>query len=313
MTTNEIVELFKEKPYYLRMGNYNISKRLHCLSKQVKEARQLYRANYSAVDKIRTATRLPKILVLDIETAPLKAFIWKLWKENIPINSIISDWFCICWSAKWLFNSDIYSDCATPKEALNEDDSRVMISLKSLLDEADIVLTYNGNKFDIPRINSRLLLNNINPPKPFTSLDLYTHVKKKFNLSSNKLDYLATILHLPNKLYTDFNLWKACTEGNKDALDRMVEYNKYDVELLESVYLKVRPWIQGHPNLGLYLETDKPVCPNCGSHLLQDAGYYYTSTNRYKLYQCECGAFSRMRTSEIPSEKRPQILTGNTK
>ena len=34
-----------------------------------------------------------KVLVLDIETAPLKGYFWQLWKQNIQINQITNDWF----------------------------------------------------------------------------------------------------------------------------------------------------------------------------------------------------------------------------
>lgn len=43
-----------------------------------------------------------KILVLDIETSPHLAYVWGLFKENIPIDRLIEEGRILCWSAKWL-------------------------------------------------------------------------------------------------------------------------------------------------------------------------------------------------------------------
>lgn len=314
MTTQNIISLFKEKPYLLRMGTVNISKRLHCQPDQVKEARKIIRTgSIGTFEKLKIQSKLPKILVLDIETSPIKAWIWRLWKENIPIGQIDSDWFCLCWSAKWLFKSEVYSDWLTPEEALKEDDKRIMTTLRDLMEEADIIITYNGQRFDIPKANTRMLLNGLPPVKPFTHIDLFKHVKAKFGFASNKLDWLATKLGIPNKLSTRFELWRDCVNGKQEALNHMVKYNRYDVELLEDVYLKIRPWITNHPNIGLYLDTNESICPNCGSSLTNKVGDYYTSTGRYDLYRCECGAHARSRTSNFPKEIRSVLLSNNIK
>ena len=44
-----------------------------------------------------------KILILDIETAPIRAKVWGIWNQNISIDQIESDWFILTWAAKWLF------------------------------------------------------------------------------------------------------------------------------------------------------------------------------------------------------------------
>ena len=42
----------------------------------------------------------PKILLFDIETAPLKASVWGMWEQNVL--RVESDWYMLCWAAKWL-------------------------------------------------------------------------------------------------------------------------------------------------------------------------------------------------------------------
>ena len=88
----------------------------------------------------------------------------------------------------------------------------------------------------------------------------------------------------------------------------METYNRQDVVVLEEVYLKLRPWTKGHINLGLYMDSDVPVCPNCGSkHIYEDGHYYYTPAGRYKTFRCECGAISRGRKNEVTSDERKNI------
>jgi len=58
-----------------------------------------------------------KVLIIDIETAPIMAFVWGIWQQNVGIQMIKSDWFCLTWAAKWLFEDKVYSGKLTPKEA----------------------------------------------------------------------------------------------------------------------------------------------------------------------------------------------------
>lgn len=251
---------------------------------------------------------LPKILILDIETSPTVAYIWKFWKENIGIDQVISNWFCLCWSAKWLFADNIMSDRLTGDEVKKEDDKRIIKKLWKILNEADIVIAHNGNQFDLPKINSRFLINGLPPVSSYKSIDTLQEARKNFGFSSNKLEALARQLGLEGKLHTGFELWKKCMEGDEEALEYMEIYNHRDVELLEEVYMKLRPFIKYHPNLNLYMDTDKPCCATCGSTNIKKDSYYYTTANRYQVYRCECGALSRMRLSDMNKDERKNIM-----
>lgn len=287
MNVNELVTLIKQKPYLKRMGKGSLSKRYKISPEDVIRAK-----NIVAIGKYT-----PKILLFDIETAPIKAYVWKLWKENVHLEQIINDWFCIAWSAKWLYGGYTMGDVLKPEEIKREDDSRIMTSLWKLINEADIVITHNGNKFDIPRINSRFIINGLEPTKPYFSIDTCQIARKQFGFSSNKLDALATYFGIEHKLNTDFNLWKRCLEGDREALKYMLKYNMKDVDILEEVYLKLRPWIKNHPNMG-NLSGQALVCSNCASDDLEllEGQYYFTAVGKYSLYKCrKCGAISRGR------------------
>jgi hypothetical protein len=242
----------------------------------------------------------PKILVFDIETAPLRGHMFRLWKQNIaPVQLLNSgNYFILCWSAKWLFQDRMLHDRLTPKEALEENDYRVVKSIHSLLDEADIVIAHWGSNFDVPMLNGRFVMNKIYPPSSFQLIDTKVHAAKAFRFPSNKLDYIAQQFGVGSKIKTDFELWGNCLKGDENALVEMERYCIEDVRILEHVYLHMRPYIKPHPNIGLYIDSDVQVCPTCSSSNLLVTGSYYTTMNKYEEMKClDCGALCRNRKS----------------
>jgi len=260
----------------------------------------------------RDAPKLPKILIFDIETAPLQAFIFQksVWGGNVTDSQVISEWFMLCWSAKWLFNDNIMSERLTGKESVNENDARIVKSLWTLLDQADIVIAHNAAGFDVPNMNTRLIVNGLPPTSPYQIIDTKIVAKKQFGFTHNSLNGLAKIAGFEPKMETDFELWKRCVRGEDEALEYMEKYNRGDVELLENIYLWLRPWIKAHPNLGLYVESTDPICPNCGSTDLKwiTDKFYYTTTSKFPLYRCECGSFGRLRKSVLPKEVKKNLV-----
>jgi len=262
------------------------------------------------------SNKLPKVLVFDIETSPLRAYVFQksVWRANITDEQVISEWYALCWSAKWLFDDQIMSARLTGEEARFEDDERITKLLWKLLDECDIAIAHNGDSFDIPNMNTRFILNGLPPTSPYQTIDTKAVASKQFGFTHNSLDALAKLFKLGEKKKTDFELWTRCVNGDNEALKYMEEYNQGDVSLLEEVYLKLRPWIKGHPNLGLFVESDVPVCPNCGSENVKWTGkFYFTQTGKYETYRCECGAYGRSRTNAYDKELRKSLGTGLAK
>lgn len=252
----------------------------------------------------------PRILLLDIETSPTMAAVWRLWKENIGLEQINNDWFIMSYSAKWLKDSTVYyEDC---RDTL--DDIQLLINLHKLLSEADIVVCHNV-KFDIPKIKARMVLNNILPPKPFKTYCTLEAAKKNFNFTSNKLAYLSDKLSSTPKLshekYPGFKLWAECLKGNQEAWDVMKEYNQVDVLALEDVYLKLKVWDDKHPNVDVYNDNEYSGCTSCGSSNIREKEYSYTNVGLYKQYQCkDCGKWMRSRYTLNTTAKRKALLKG---
>lgn len=245
-------------------------------------------------EMVNKKVNLPKILIFDIETAPMQAFVWKRYKENISLEQTISESFMLCWSAKWLYSEDVMGDCITSQEAVKEDDKRVVKSLYDLINQADIIVAYNGRNFDIPYMNQRFLVYGFPPYVPTHIVDPYETAKQVFRFSSNKMDNIATQLGLQNKIKTDFDLWKGCITGNSNSLKEMLKYNKQDVVVLEEIYCQMLPWMKNHPNISNYLDN-KHTCTKCGSdNLIKLNRYFYTPSGKYELYRCKsCGAIFR--------------------
>lgn len=308
MTLEEVIILFKEKPYYIRQGKLQTAKRLKIDPEMVDKAREALR---TVSLNSSTPVKGPRILILDIETTPMQAYVWKRWKENVSLDQTIAEWFMICWSAKWLGEEETFGDCCTPDEMLEEDDMRICYSLWNVLNEADIVIAHNGSHFDIPMINSRFAIHGFLPSSPYRQIDTLDVAKKSFKFSSNKLDALAGYFNIEHKDPTDFKLWKACMEGDQEALNYMFSYNKKDVEILEQVYYKIRPWIKNHPNLATINMTEELLCPICGSHnVVPIPGKFSgTAVSQYQVYRCK-DCFAVVRGREKINEK-VQLTTIN--
>lgn len=254
----------------------------------------------------------PRVLFLDIETKPLLAYVWDIWNVNVSLNQIAKDWSILSFSAKWMddpASKIIYQDLRRSKDI--DDDRPLLDSLWALLDEADIVVTQNGIKFDKRKIYARFLQHGFKPPSPFVMADTYVIAKRLFGFTSNKLEHMTDKVNrkykkLKHEKFAGFELWKECMAGNQSAWREMEKYNKYDVLALEELYVKMRPWSSA-PNFGLYRDDFKQVCA-CGSKDFERRGFHYTSVAKYQRFRCtECGSWTRGTENLVPKEKRGRL------
>jgi hypothetical protein len=225
-----------------------------------------------------------KILYLDIEWAPAKAYVWRMWDENISPDQLIDDGGLLCFCAKWhgekdymFFSEWEHGSVLMAKAALQ------------LLSEADAVVTYNGDKYDLPKLRGSIILAGLTPPPPPTSIDLIK-VVKKFGFVMNRLAYVGPLLEVGAKLkHEGFSLWRSVLEGDPKAEARMQRYCVQDVRLLVKLYERIRPFIDNHPHLG----DNKGECGTCGSNHVQWRGFRRTKYFKIRRLQCqECGTWS---------------------
>lgn len=255
----------------------------------------------------------PRILVLDIETGPIEARTWGMWKQNIDLKFIQDDWCILAYAAKWLGDDAVlYKDNRGRKDVRND---RVLLKhLHRLLDEADIVVTQNGIAFDIPKIMTRFITEGLPPVRNFQQVDTKVAAASLFKFTSNKLEFLTNTLTSSKKLmhnkYPGNTLWIECLAGNTDAWQEMEDYNRMDVVSTEELYLKLRPWIKGHPNIAAYYDDDELRCPRCGSTDIAESGIKQNKVLRYIEYLCNsCGGYAHSRTNCTSKTKRRGLLT----
>lgn len=252
----------------------------------------------------------PKVLLLDIETAPILAYIWKLFDENIGLNQIHTDWFILAFCAKWAGERQlIYRDQRGKRN--KEDDLGLLRHVWRLLDEADIVVTQNGKKFDEKKLNARFVLNGMKPPSSYKSIDTCQIARKRFGFTSNKLAYLAAKLtgqkKLEHRKFAGFELWRACLQGDASAWREMEKYNKQDVRALEALYEKLVPWDSPGINQSLYYAGLSRVC-SCGGTEFKRNGYAYTARGKYQRHACVgCGREFRAGENLLSELKRASL------
>lgn len=233
----------------------------------------------------------PKVLIFDIETSPIVAHVWGLRDQNISLNQIVKDWQVIAWAAKWLDRpaKDVaYYDIRKMTE------KRILEILWALLDNADIVITQNGQNFDSRKLNARFIEYGMKPPKPYRHLDTYKIAKAAAEFTSHKLEYLTDKLctkykKLSHNKFPGMSLWNECLKGNFKAWEEMKRYNIHDVLSTEELYLKLRGWTpKTAPSVSLI------GCLSCGSNKVEKRGVDMTLATKWQRLHClNCGKWFR--------------------
>ncbi len=260
--------------------------------------------------KTKKNTINAKVLFLDIETAPLTAWCWGLFDQNVGLNQIESDWHVMSWSAKWLHSKEIFYE--DQRDAVDmENDKGILQKMWELIDEADIIIGHNLDRFDIKKLNARFILNGMKPPSSYRTEDTLKMARRKFAFTSNKLSYLTDKLctkykKLSHAKFAGFALWKECMKGNIKAWEEMRKYNIYDVLSLEELYLILAPWAS-KINYSVFQPDDEKICV-CGNDLFIKNGYWYTNSGKVQRLKCtKCGSEKKESKNLLSKEKRKNL------
>jgi hypothetical protein len=271
--------------------------------------RKHFKELYKEVEPIvYSIPKTARILLFDLETAPITAYTWGRWDQNISQKQVVSEGYILTYSAKWLGEDTIISNRITEKG----DDSGLVKELAALMDQADCVVAHNALKFDVPLLKTRMIALGMNPPLPSKIIDTLRIAKAEFRFPSNSLDSIAAYLDLPRKAsHSGFDLWTRCMAMEDEAFDEMLEYNVQDVVVLEQLYLRLRHWSKTHPNIALLESPGVARCVCCGSDKLEKVEkHYHTGTASYELVTCgDCGKVNRLRKNVSVHGK--QLLTNH--
>lgn len=249
----------------------------------------------------------PRVLIYDIETAPLLGYCWSLWDNNIGLNQIHSDWHVLSWAAKWMGEENVYYE--DQRNAQNvEDDKKLLQGIWKLLDECDFVITQNGKKFDQKKLNARFVIHGMKPPSTYRHIDVLQIAKSQFGFTSNKLEYMTKTLCKKYKKsghakFSGFELWSECLRGNLEAWTEMENYNILDILSLEELYSIISPWDGKLPNFAVY--DDEP----CSNGEWVKEGFVYSNLGKYDRYRNTLtGQQRRGSLNLLSKEKRDSLL-----
>lgn len=225
-----------------------------------------------------------KILTIDIERLPGVAYAWEPKTRYIAPRNFIQWPRLLCFAARWYGD-----DKALIFEAEWKNRDRMIERAWKLYDAADIVVTYNGIRFDNKHLRTDWLEAGMPPPRPWKDVDLFAQVRQ-FGYESKSLDTVTRRLGRPGKeLSYDIGLAQAAATGDREAQRALKTYNAGDVELTEWLYDRLRGWMPGHPLPGTF--GDEKRCNQCGSDdLKRQATKYRAVVIDYTLYRCQnCG------------------------
>lgn len=226
----------------------------------------------------------PKILFLDIETKPALIYSFGIRDQHINHGQIAKDGGTICVGMKWSGERKV-----TVLSEWEHGYQTMLDGVHAAISECDAVCTYNGARFDMPKLMGNFLVAGMKPPPPPTQIDIYLAVRK-MGFICNKLAYVAPLLGLGDKLkHEGLPMWIRVMQGDEAAQRKMARYCAQDVRLLEQVYERVRPFVFNHPHMGT---TAALQCPSCGSNRTQSRGIRRTKASFITRCQCQgCGGW----------------------
>lgn len=241
----------------------------------------------------KKAKLLEKVLFLDIEKSPHEIYSYGIRDQYIADTQIKKEGQILSFSAKWMGSKKvIYEDQSKNRNVRL--DRKLLTKLWELLDQADVVITHNGDSYDIPEIFAAMQELKMTPPSSFRTIDTYK-ISKKFRFVSKKLGYLTNKLNekykkLDHAGFPGISLFIECAKGNEKAWKVNKKYNIYDTLALEEFYNVILPWA-GNKVL-LHYQVDKvSLACNCGSTDVIKYGFKFTNGGKFQKFVCNtCGS-----------------------
>lgn len=192
------------------------------------------------------------------------------------------------YKGSWNKSGDRYQNC----------DKKLCKDIYKIMSEADVIVGHYSSKFDLKFIQGRLMANGLpSLPTSLIHVDTCMLARRNMNFKSNRLDNLAVQLGTERKMDhgLGWRLWVYVRKGIKKYMRIMTKYCAQDVDALEKVFLKLRPFAKNIP----HANKGGRSCPVCGSSKVHRHGWRATKAGKYRRYKCEnCGSYSRGKNRE---------------
>jgi uncharacterized protein YprB with RNaseH-like and TPR domain len=166
---------------------------------------------------------------------------------DIETTSLVADFgFILTYCIKVDGEETIYSGSITRDEIngakAGDEDKEVVRKLLADMSKFDRLTGFYSKRFDIPFIRTRAISMGLPFPEWGTikHTDVYDLVKKKFKLTSSRLENVCRVLlGKTDKTRVDGKYWRAAARGDSKSLEYIMDHNIRDVVDLEKVYRKV--------------------------------------------------------------------------
>lgn len=206
-----------------------------------------------------------KILIYDIETTRVKAWVWWSGKQFVSGDSLIDEPKIITIAYKWLGEDDI--TVLTWDEKLS--DKQLLEKFLKVYNSADMVIGQNNDRFDNRWVNARAMKYGLDVNTFVRSFDIMRETKRLFRLPSYSMKYITNYLGIQTKLeHEGIKMWEKIQTGTpeeqKEYLQKMVEYNRQDIVATEDMYLTLRKYMGHKTHFGVLNGQERFTCPNCG-------------------------------------------------
>ena len=256
---------------------------------------------------ITQVDKIPRTLFWDLESSLLEGYFFRIWQENIPMRRIKKHSHLL--SASFAYNNEpVQGYRLTPEQVKTGNDFDVVCKVVEAINNCDLMVTFNGKRFDVKLLNTRALFWGLPPVKSPKHIDLFEQSKRVFKFPSNSMQNVSMYLGENGKLETNgSNLWERCAEWEnyeecEKALIEMMTYGNQDIEATRDLYNRFQGWMKGVPNLGIITnevtENKTLRCIHCGSDDIFPMNQKtYTSVSSFDLYRCgnvSCRGISRV-------------------
>lgn len=121
------------------------------------------------------------------------------------------------------------------------DDRFLAYAAKKELERYDVLVSYNGARYDIPFLNTRLVEAGIKPlSRDIKHADLYKTVKARLRMHSGRLAALTEFLQTKDRKTPLTPLvWRRAGAGDTKSLNVIAKHNLHDLTTLEECFNKL--------------------------------------------------------------------------